>query len=177
MADTLVLNRANEPVDIISWQAAIRLWYQGKVEIVVEYTTRFIGCTLGQLNMPAVVRHVKGFFRRRRKIKFSRQNIYARDKGKCQYCGSKVTSSEFTYEHVIPRARGGKTSWENIVVACTPCNQRKGDKTPAEAGMRLSTMPSKPTYLPNDMAQFRYRPGMPEEWLSFLYWTEELEQA
>jgi hypothetical protein len=177
MSDTLVLNTANQPVDIITWQTAMRLWYQGKVEIIVEYATRFVGCTIGRLNMPAVVRHVKGLFKRRRKIKFSRQNIYARDKGKCQYCGLKVTPSEFTYEHVVPQSRGGKTNWENIVVACTPCNQRKGDKTPAEAGMRLLTLPVKPSSLPESMAQFRYKQGMPEEWISFLYWTGELDQT
>jgi 5-methylcytosine-specific restriction endonuclease McrA len=115
-----------------------------------------------------------------RSAKFSRENIYARDKGMCQYCGTRVKVSEFEYEHVIPRARGGQTIWENIVVACTPCNQRKGGRTPAEARMFLRSVPRRPDKsFKGRRVTLAWRSGMPESWRSYMrdvtYWRGELD--
>ena len=88
---------------------------------------------------------------------------------------------EITYDHVVPRALGGKTTWENIVTACIDCNQRKGGRTPEQAGMKLRSSPVKPKRLPETFrVTFTFRKGMPESWRSFLrsysYWNGELEE-
>ena len=86
---------------------------------------------------------------------------------------------EFTYEHVVPRVLGGKTSWENVVVACVSCNQKKAGRTPAQAGMRLLSIPVKPKKLPNVPREIHFTDGMPESWKSWLrdavYWGGELD--
>ncbi|HZS39004.1 MAG TPA: HNH endonuclease, partial [Polyangia bacterium] len=106
-------------------------------------------------------------------------NVYARDRGRCQYCGTRVRRDEFTYEHVIPRVLGGRTSWENVVVACVACNQRKAGRTPEQARMRLLSTPVKPKRLPDLPREIRYSDEMPESWKSWLqsavYWDGELE--
>jgi 5-methylcytosine-specific restriction endonuclease McrA len=92
-----------------------------------------------------------------------------------------VQRSEATYDHVVPRAHGGKTTWENIVIACVPCNQRKGGRTPTQAGMRLRTPPVRPKKLPELLSvTFTFQPGMPDSWRTWLrdiaYWNAELEE-
>src|SRR5205814_31225 len=149
------------------------------VEVVDEYPDRYIRTPNWQVKMPSVVRLLKPI-RRRRAVKFSRQNVYARDGGRCQYCCARVAPSAFTYDHVVPRAQGGHTKWENVVVACIPCNQRKGGRTPAQAGMALRSTPARPKRLPDgaDLGM-AYRAGMPEAWKDWLrnavYWGGELE--
>jgi len=86
----------------------------------------------------------------RRRVKFSRTNIYRRDKNTCQFCGHKHRAADLTLDHVIPRAQGGKTTWENIVLACFDCNQKKGEKSLKQAGMRLIRQPFRPK--PEDVA-------------------------
>lgn len=118
-------------------------------------------------------------------IKFSRKNIYARDRGQCQYCGRKVAWSDFQFEHVKPRAQGGKTGWTNIVVSCEPCNLRKGGRTPEQAGMTLRSKPVRPKSLPDALRRPRveYTPGMDESQAKYVdrslrdavYWESELE--
>src|SRR5262245_53600140 len=127
--DTLVLNSTYEPLCRISWQRAITLIFNGKVEVVDEYEDKTIRSVTFELKMPSVVRLLRLPRCRKPVISFSRENVYASDSGKCQYCTKPVTRSEATYDHVLPRALGGKTSWDNIVIACVPCNQRKGGRT------------------------------------------------
>jgi len=81
-------------------------------------------------------------------VKFSRINVYLRDDFTCGYCGRRLPMSQLTYDHVLPRARGGRTDWENILTACTGCNAKKGARTPAESGMRPLRQPFRPTSLP-----------------------------
>ena len=83
-----------------------------------------------------------------RGVRFSRENVYLRDQGRCQYCAESVTRSVATYDHVLPRAQGGRTIWENIVTACGACNAKKGPRTPLEAGMPLRKPPYRPRELP-----------------------------
>ena len=81
-------------------------------------------------------------------VKFNRRNIFARDRNRCQYCGKRFPTSELSLDHVIPRSRGGRTSWENIVCSCTECNAHKGGRLPREARMRLIRKPERPKRSP-----------------------------
>lgn len=181
MSETLVLSQSYEPVARVSWQRAITLIWEGKVEVVEEYEDwKVRSCTL-EFKVPSVIRFLKKVFGRKRAVKFSRENVYARDSGRCQYCGRKIPRPESTYDHVIPRAQGGQTRWENIVIACVPCNQAKGGKTPEQAGMKLLSTPVKPKKLPDSIRMtFTFTKGMPEGWRTWLrdvaYWNGELEQ-
>ena len=178
--ETLVLSTGYEPVARISWQRAIHLFFLGKVEIVEEYDDRLVRSVTISLKMPSVIRFLRAVRGKRRAFRFSRENVFARDGGSCQYCAARVSRQDATYDHVLPRARGGHTTWENVVISCFPCNQRKGGRTPGEAGMALLVEPAKPKKLPETLQLvFRYEPGMPSGWRKFLrdlaYWHGELE--
>ena len=179
--ETLVLNRGYEPVARVPSQRAVTLLFLGKVEVVEEYEDREIRSVTFVFKMPSVVRLLRALRGARKAIKFSRENLYARDGGRCQYCGAAVRRDEITYDHVVPRALGGTTTWENIVTACVPCNQKKGGRTPDQAGMKLRATPVKPKKLPETFrVTFTFRKGMPESWRAFLrdytYWNGELEE-
>ncbi len=178
--ETLVLNVKYEPVTRVSWQRAVILLWEGKVEVVEEYEDRVVRSVTLEFQMPSVVRFLRHIRGKRRAIKFSRDNVYVRDKGRCQYCGTAVPRHEFTYDHVVPRRHGGLTRWENVVVSCTPCNQRKGGRTPSEAHMTLITAPVRPKALPDVVRlTFTWQKGMPLTWKAWLrdvaYWHGELE--
>lgn len=172
MEQTLLLNITYEPLRIISWKRAITLLSMGKVEVVEEYDREIRSITFS-LKLPAVVRmlyHVKGG---KQKVKFSRANIYVRDKYTCQYCGERKPIEELTYDHIMPKARGGTTCWENIVTACHDCNLRKGGRTPREVGMHLLKKPIRPEWLPVINLTIHLK-NPPDSWLTYLYWTTEL---
>jgi len=101
-----------------------------------------------ELRTPAVVRIKRGLVPKKRTIRFSRTNVYTRDSYRCQYCGEQKPPAQLNYDHVIPRVRGGKTDWDNIVTCCYACNDKKGGRTPEQAKMRLLKKPVKPTWLP-----------------------------
>ena len=179
--ETLVLSAGYEPVARVHWQRAVALLFQGKVEVVEEYDDKEIRSVTFTLKMPSVVRFLRAIRGKKKAVKFSRQNVYARDGARCQYCGGKVARHEATYDHVVPRAHGGKTTWENIVIACVPCNQRKGGRTPAQASMKLRSLPVRPKKLPDVISiTFTFQPGMPDSWKAWLrdvvYWNAELEE-
>lgn len=179
--DTLVLNAAFQPVARICWERAITLLFLGKVEVVEEYEDRTIRSVSFEIKMPSVVRFFRMLTRRKPVIRFSRQNVYARDGGRCQYCGRKVTRAEATWDHVVPRSHGGRTCWENIAIACVPCNQTKGGRTPEQARMRLHSVPVRPKRLPDILRlTFTFEKGMPQAWKSWLrdmtYWHGSLEE-
>ena len=151
------------------------------IEVIEEHPDRYIHTPSWTVNMPSVVRHLR-YIPRDKSVKFSRNNVYLRDKGRCQYCGKRVPRDSFTYDHVIPRVQGGQTTWNNVVVACSgsgSCNQRKGGRTPDQAKMKLRCWPVRPKSLPNVGGFMKYRPGMPESWKQYLrdvvYWDAELE--
>jgi 5-methylcytosine-specific restriction endonuclease McrA len=179
--ETLVLSARYEPVARVHWQRAVTLLFMGKVEVIEEYDEHEVRSVTFVMKMPSVVRFLRAVRGKRKAIKFSRQNVYARDGGKCQYCQRKVSRSEATYDHVVPRAHGGRTTWENIVIACVPCNQTKGGRTPAQAKMHLARAPVRPKTLPETMAfTITFQPGMPDSWKTWLqsvsYWNAELEE-
>jgi 5-methylcytosine-specific restriction endonuclease McrA len=178
--ETLVLSHAFEPVARVPWQRAITLWFAGKVEIVEEYEDRLVHSVTFEIKMPSVVRFFRALRGRKRAIKFSRENVYLRDKGRCQYCGSRVPRHEATYDHVRPRRLGGVTTWDNVVICCVPCNQRKGGSTPEAVGMRLLSTPAKPRHLPEGVRlTFTTEKDVPKSWLNYVrdvgYWHGELE--
>ncbi|MCA9517752.1 MAG: HNH endonuclease [Myxococcales bacterium] len=142
--DTLLLGQGYEPLGRVGWQRAMTLWFTGRAEILEEYDDRVIRTVRVAFPMPAVVRFFRSTRARRAAVRFSREQVYARDHGRCQYCSSEVTRRESTYDHIVPRSRGGATRWDNIVLACRPCNQRKADRTPSEAHMALLSRPVQP---------------------------------
>lgn len=174
MENTLLLAATYEPVSVISWKSAIKLLFLNKVEVIEEYDQE-LHSTYLVIKMPAVVRLLSVFKKKNRRVKFSRINIYTRDRFRCQFCGKSGDVKDFTFDHVIPRARGGKTEWENIVTCCVKCNIKKADRTPQEAGMRLIKKPKRPTWLPAVTIRINQRP-VPEQWVDYLYWNSTLTE-
>lgn len=144
---TLLLTPWYTPHKIVPWQKAVTMLFTGDVEVVEEYDETIASPSVS-MRTPAVVRLKRAIGAVKRGVKFSRQNVLTRDNFMCQYCGTKGTYETLNYDHVNPRQRGGLTIWENIVAACYPCNGRKANRTPDEAGMRLMKHPVKPKSLP-----------------------------
>jgi len=112
-----------------------------------------------------------------RQVKFSRRNIYLRDGHTCQYCGKVPPKEELTIDHVLPRSRGGKTTWENVVLACIKCNMKKGSKLVSEAGLKLKSIPKKPNWIV--CSQFNLKAPVSSLWQKFLdnaYWNVPLDE-
>lgn len=163
---TLLLNPWMAPHKIISWERAVVLVVLNKVDVIEQYDEE-IRAQHFALRAPAVVRLKKARGTVKQVVRFSRINVYTRDDFRCQYCGEKKTMRELNYDHVIPRVRGGKTVWENIVTSCYACNDKKGSRTPEEVGMKLRKKPMAPKNLPVTMP-FRVRVSeMPEAWLPY----------
>ncbi len=198
---TLVLDTSYRPHRIVTWQRAAQLLHDGRAEVVELYdeTLRAItreaakGLALSKamltwfelgvdssdpdilvVKMPAVIRLISSLGRKKI-VKFSRINVLTRDNFSCQYCGAHKSTAELNYDHVMPRSRGGLTTWTNIVSSCLSCNSKKRDRTPAEAGMRLLKEPIKPKSLPIAALRLDSIREIPECWRSWLYWTAELE--
>lgn len=167
---SLLLNAGYEPVRIISWQRAIVLFFQGKVDIL-EYHSTFARSVRSSFQLPSVLR-LRRYVRPRLHgpIRFCRENIYIRDNYTCQYCGDKFSSNQLTLDHVIPASLNGKKSWTNVVSACRPCNQRKANRTPQTANMPLLKEPISPTWLPKSEFSFNTE-EMPLAWGQYLRFT------
>jgi len=179
--ETLVLSATFEPVARVPWQRAITLLWTGKVEVIEEYEDQMVRSVTYEFRMPSVIRFLRAIRGTKRAIKFSRENVYARDSGKCQYCARRVPRQEATYDHVVPRIQGGPTTWDNVVIACVPCNQRKGGRTPEQARMLLLNRPVKPKKLPDTLRlTFFFEQGMPASWKNWLrdvaYWHGQLDE-
>lgn len=175
MENVLFLDSAYRPLRIETWQDAISDYLNGKVEIVEYSRDRTIRGVRESFPMPLVVRVLRSFRRDKIRIKFSRLNIYARDGFTCQYDGNVHPTEDLTFDHVLPRSRGGKTNWENIVTCCSDCNAEKGDRTPGEAKMKLLSVPKKPHYLPSVQVRGMGDRPMPEAWRA--YWTVGLKNG
>ena len=109
------------------------------------------------------------------RVPFSRRNIYKRDRFQCQYCGTRTPIGELTIDHVLPRARGGRSTWENCVLACLRCNRRKGHRLPSEAGLQLRRPPREPHWSPCISIPLAKRRASWEQFVSEQYWNVELE--
>lgn len=170
MDQTLVLNASYEPLKVVPWQKAITLLFQGKVEVIAVYDREIRGVTV-RVKLPSVLRLLRHVRVKRAfgHVPFSRANVYARDEHSCQYCGARLPAEALTFDHVIPVAKGGRKEWENIVTCCIPCNRRKGDRLPDEAGLRLLRRPRRPAA----RSHLRLTLGVqraPESWRGYLYW-------
>jgi 5-methylcytosine-specific restriction endonuclease McrA len=150
---TLVLAPWMAPNRIASWQQAVVLVYLGKVDVLEEYDAEEhapASSSRWTIRVPAVVRIRKTIDMNKSSVKFSRPNMLARDEYRCCYCPPSVArkaAKDLTYDHVLPRSRGGKTCFENIVMSCRPHNRQKGNKTPQEAGLKMHFKPYKPASL------------------------------
>lgn len=167
--DVLVLSDSYIPLRRVPWQQAFGLIFAGRAEIVETYNARVVRSPSASWPMPSIVRFVRktaGLFKRQ--IKFSRRMVYLRDGGRCMYCDSGCTLKSFTIDHVVPRSKGGRTAWDNVVTACLPCNQRKADRSPRQAGMKLLTRPHKPRTLGGPGGLLSWHNGMPEGWKIYL---------
>jgi len=147
MNGTLLLNATYEPIMIIGWEKAMTLTWLEKAETLAHYS-REIRSVTKTFKLPAVMKLRKYVKYRRPAVKFNRVNIYIRDDHHCQYCIKRFSADLLTYDHVVPKSRGGRTTWTNIVTCCVPCNRKKGSKTPAQARMKLHRSPTKPSWLP-----------------------------
>ena len=168
MQTTLVLDSGMQPINIVPWQRAASYITRDVCSVLEEYDSQ----VHVDMQMPAVVRLNRSVARGKRRVKFSRANVLMRDRNRCQYCGQPFPPQQLTFEHVIPRCQGGKTEWSNIVMACWPCNDAKGGRTPAQADMRLLRRPERPSYVPWYNPKLRAK-EVPPEWMG--YWTVELE--
>jgi 5-methylcytosine-specific restriction endonuclease McrA len=158
----LVLNLDHSPIAVVPVQKAIVLVLLEKANILSTYSLLEIRTISRSFQYPAVIRLSQYKNIPFKGVLLNRSNVFRRDKGECQYCGSK---RQLTIDHVIPRSKGGKTSWTNLVTACNRCNVNKGDKTPEQAGLILRTEPFKPS-LSYFLAEYAIRQA--EEWLPFL---------
>lgn len=165
MKCTLLLTPSMAPHRVVSWERAVVLVVLGKVDVLEEYDEEIRAPSMS-LRTPAVVRLKKGRATKQA-VRFSRINVYTRDGFRCQYCGERKEMRELNYDHVIPRVRGGHTVWENIVTSCYACNDRKGSRTPEEAGMTLRKKPFKPSSLPVSPVLRVTRSEMPLAWLPY----------
>lgn len=162
MGKVLVLNASYEPLNITNWRRAIVLLLKGKAE-QVEHNGRYI---YPDFPLPTVIR-LRHYIRvPYKEIPLTRRNILYRDGHSCQYCG--YIGSDLTLDHVLPRSRGGKDTWENMVTACVRCNVRKGSRTPEEARMPLRHLPRKPHSSLYFEVSKQVESGKHQEWQKYL---------
>ena len=167
------------PLSIWSWQDAVKAVFLDRVSVLNEYETEVHSTSL-TMRLPSVIA-LKEYIPAARRPAFTRFNVFLRDRFACQYCGADRPAPDLTFDHVIPRSRGGRTTWENVVICCVPCNQKKGNRTPAQARMALRSVPVKPKKLPETVQlTFIQDKGLPVSWRKFLrdvsYWHTELEE-
>jgi len=147
MKKVLLLNASEEVLRWIEWQRAVSSLFSGKAEAPYNYEHYYeIPHSSGVFLLPKAIRLCKYIRVPRPKVYLSRKNIHRRDEHICQYCGTRV-DGHATIDHIIPRSRGGRNTWENLVCCCTKCNTKKGDSTPKEAKMPLIRRPEEPKYL------------------------------
>jgi 5-methylcytosine-specific restriction endonuclease McrA len=159
------------PLSVWAWQDAIKAVFLDRVNIVSEYEIAVRSPTF-RMNLPSVV-SLKTYIRPTRSPAFTRFNVFLRDRFHCQYCGE---GSDLTFDHLVPRSRGGQTTWENVVTACSTCNLRKGGRDHRAAQMHPAQMPFRPSVSDLHNNGRLFPPNyLHESWLDFLYWDTELE--
>lgn len=164
------------PLSLWSWQDAVKAIFRESVTIVSEYE-RTIRSPNWEMKLPSVLA-LKEYMPAARKPAFTRFNVFLRDQWECQYCADDFKTHELTFDHVIPRSRGGRTEWENIVAACRDCNTQKGNQMPHEAKMYPTREPREPTLFELQDRGRKFPPNfLHESWGDFLYWDTELEDA
>ena len=159
------------PLSLWPWQTAIKSVFLDRV-IVVESYAREVHSPSWTMKIPSVIA-LKQYVKPSEYPAFTRFNVFLRDKFACQYCGS---GRELTFDHVVPRRQGGRTTWQNVTTACAPCNFRKGGRTPKEAHMPLHLEPIRPTSWQLQDQGRAFPPNyLHDSWQDWLYWDVELE--
>jgi 5-methylcytosine-specific restriction endonuclease McrA len=159
------------PLSLWPWQEAVKAAYLDRVDIIAEYD-QVVRSPTTVIRIPSVV-VLKEYVKPQRQVAFTRFNLFLRDEFCCQYCGSR---GDLTFDHVVPRVRGGITSWENVVAACSRCNLRKGSKSLRAAGLSLRRPPRQPGAEELRNQGRRFPPNhLHETWRDYLYWDAELE--
>ncbi len=160
------------PLSLWCWQDAVKAAYMDRVTIIAEYDHE-VHSPSTTIKIPSVV-VLKDYITPRKRVAFTRFNLFLRDEFCCQYCGAK---GDLTFDHVIPRAAGGITSWENVVAACSRCNLKKGSKSLRQARMSLRKKPRQPASEELNNIGRKFPPNhLHESWMDFLYWDAELER-
>jgi hypothetical protein len=159
---TLILNQDYTALTVCSVQKAFILVYLNKAELVIEAKDRMMRSVTSTYPMPSIIRLYKYVHLPYKGVMLNRQNIFKRDNHQCQYCG---THEDLTLDHVMPKSRGGKSSWDNLVTACRGCNSKKGDFTPEEARMPMRIKPFKPSFI---MFLRDFSGNADAEWMQYL---------
>ncbi|MEM8576761.1 MAG: HNH endonuclease [Pseudomonadota bacterium] len=159
------------PLSLWPWQEAVKAAWLERVDIVAEYD-EVVRSPSTEIRIPSVV-VLKDYVKPQKRVAFTRFNLFLRDQFQCQYCGAK---GDLTFDHVVPRAAGGRTSWENVVAACPSCNLKKGSKPLHRTGMSLRRPPRQPGAEELRNLGRKFPPGyLHDSWMDFLYWDAELE--
>ncbi|MBI3404224.1 MAG: HNH endonuclease [Acidobacteria bacterium] len=163
----LVLNATFEPINVTAVRRAVALVLKGVAQ-AEEHNHRELHSAREAIAVPSVIRLLAYRHIPQQTRALSRKNILLRDRNTCQFCGQIFPSSELTLDHVMPRSRGGHSSWENLVACCYQCNNRKGDRTPEEAGLRLARRP-RPFTLHTSRQLMRLIGRQDEKWRKYLF--------
>ena len=159
------------PLSLWPWQTAIKAMFLERVDVVAHYD-REVHSPSASLKLPSVIA-LRQYVRPNEHPAFTRFNLFLRDRFRCVYCGS---HRELTFDHVVPRSQGGRTSWENVATACAPCNLKKGGRTPRQAGMQIHREPIRPTSWQLQDHGKSFPPNyLHQSWRDYLYWDVELE--
>jgi 5-methylcytosine-specific restriction endonuclease McrA len=162
------------PLSLWPWQEAVKAVVSERVNVVSEYEQE-VRSPSWSMRLPSVI-SLKEYIPSSRRPAFTRFNVFLRDRFACQYCGSPFPSHDLTFDHVIPRSKGGRTTWANVVAACGPCNLHKGNRLLREARMHLRRIPIEPTNFQLQENGRSFPPNfLHQSWRDFLYWDSELE--
>jgi len=162
------------PLSLWSWQEAVKAVFLDRVNIVSEYD-RIVRSPTMEMRLPSVI-SLKEYIPTDRRPAFTRFNVFLRDCFHCQYCGDDFPTQDLTFDHVVPRSRGGRTVWRNVVTACSSCNLLKGNRLPREAGMYPRQAPFEPSTRELQDNGRGFPPNyLHESWRDFLYWDTELD--
>ena len=179
LAPALVLNADFRPLNYFplslwSWQDTIKAVCLNRVTIISEYE-KSISSPSTKINLPSVIA-LKEYVPQKRIPAFTRFNVFLRDRFSCQYCGGRFSASDLTFDHVVPRSKGGRTNWTNVVAACSPCNLRKGNKLPGQCSIQPLSNPIAPNFWQLQENGRAFPPNyLHESWRDYLYWDSELQ--
>jgi len=164
------------PLSLWSWQDSVKAVFLGRVNILSEYD-RVVRSPNFAMRLPSVIA-LKDYIAASRHPAFTRFNVFLRDRFTCQYCNHHHPTPELTFDHLVPRSKGGRTVWDNVVTACTHCNLRKGYRLPEQCGMYPRRKPWRPTSFELQENGRAFPPNyLHESWRDYLYWDTELEQT
>jgi 5-methylcytosine-specific restriction endonuclease McrA len=161
------------PLSLWPWQDAVKAIFRESVVVVSEYE-RIVRSPGMELKLPSVLA-LKDYVPSARSPAFTRFNVFLRDGWRCQYCGEQFKTHQLTFDHVIPRSKGGRTTWNNIVTACQECNLSKANNIPEQCGMYPLKEPDQPSLFQLQESGRQFPPNfLHESWGDFLYWDTEL---